>query len=303
MKELKVKGTFSTLILAILFGVTPALCSVTYAMGSNAITLTFYRNIMVVPVLLIAMLALKIPLKLTKEELFWMLVVGVGFRASTTLMLYASYDYTGIGMATTLHFLYPVFTAVIAKLFFKEKFGVPKCVALLMATAGIVLSNFSAEGYGMTGVILAAVSGLTYAIYMTLMERTCLKEIHPFKVACYMGLFNALAMVAIDLPFHLPFGPIHYALPPLALFYTFLVSMSTSFLAVVLLQIGISSLGAGTAAIFSMLEPVTCIFSGCLLLGEIMDSGKILSCGLVLAAVLIIIVVDKKRSSQLQVNE
>ena len=35
---------------AVLFGVTPAVASRIYSMGGNAVTLTFYRNLMAVPV-------------------------------------------------------------------------------------------------------------------------------------------------------------------------------------------------------------------------------------------------------------
>ena len=34
---------------AVLFGVTPAVASRIYSMGGNAVTLTFYRNLMAVP--------------------------------------------------------------------------------------------------------------------------------------------------------------------------------------------------------------------------------------------------------------
>ena len=44
------KGVLMTCISAALFGITPVLASKTYEMGSNALTLTFYRNLMAVPV-------------------------------------------------------------------------------------------------------------------------------------------------------------------------------------------------------------------------------------------------------------
>ena len=42
----KTKGILLTIASALLFGVTPVLASLTYDMGSNASTLTFYRNLM-----------------------------------------------------------------------------------------------------------------------------------------------------------------------------------------------------------------------------------------------------------------
>ena len=82
----KTKGILLTIASALLFGVTPVLASLTYDMGSNASTLTFYRNLMVVPVLIVVMLVKKIPFRLHKKELGLILLVGIVFRASTTSM-------------------------------------------------------------------------------------------------------------------------------------------------------------------------------------------------------------------------
>ena len=75
---------------AVLFGVTPAVASRIYSMGGNAVTLTFYRNLMAVPVLL-ALLGLEgVSLRLTRREAGLLLLMGAGFRVTTTLMLYQS---------------------------------------------------------------------------------------------------------------------------------------------------------------------------------------------------------------------
>jgi len=85
---------------AVLFGVTPAVASRIYSMGGNAVTLTFYRNLMAVPVLL-ALLGLEgVSLRLTRREAGLLLLMGAGFRVTTTLMLYQSYLYIPTGMAT-----------------------------------------------------------------------------------------------------------------------------------------------------------------------------------------------------------
>lgn len=73
------RGMVFTIISALLFGVTPILASMTFQMGSNANTLTFYRNIMVVPVLLCVMGIRKIPFRITLKELGFLLLVGVVF--------------------------------------------------------------------------------------------------------------------------------------------------------------------------------------------------------------------------------
>ena len=289
----KFKGMMFTIASALLFGFTPVLASLTYEMGSNANTLTFYRNLLVVPVAAVIMLIKKIPFRVTKEELLRLLAVGVLFRATTTFMLYESYQYVGIGTATTLHFLYPVCTALICFLLFREKLGPGKVAALAIATAGIAFFCDFSESIRPMGVFLAVTSAMTYGCYMAGMEKTGLKDMNTIKVVFYMGISNAAAMLAIGLPR----GTINFLLPPTAMLYTFIVAVCTSFAAVALLQIGIRELGAPTAAIFSMFEPIASVLAGWIFLSEAMPVNKVIGCVVILTAVTIIAVIDKRKSA------
>lgn len=293
------KGVLMTCISAALFGITPVLASKTYEMGSNALTLTFYRNLMAVPVLLILMAARKIPFTLSWKE-FWLIVgIGAGFRATTTFMLYASYDYIGIGTATTLHFLYPIFTALTAFFLFKERLGVKKCCALACAAGGVAcFAGGSGGGFiaMLPGLILALASAVTYSGYLTGMDHTALRDMNATKVSCYMGLSNAAAVLLINIPAR----QIHFALPPKALLYTFIISICTSFVAFALLQLGIRELGATTASIFCLLEPLTSVISGCAFLGEAFSVRKLLGCLLVLGAVVLVLLSGNKRKAEIQ---
>lgn len=290
----RAKGMLFTLLSALLFGVTPVLASFTYDMGSNASTLTFYRNLMVVPVLLVVMLIRKIPFKITAKEALLLVIVGVLFRASTTFMLYDSYPYLGIGTATTLHFLYPVCTALLCRLVFREKLGRGKVLALCLATAGIAFFCDPSSGLGLMGVLLATASALTYSCYMAGMDKTSLKEMNPNKVACYMGFTNAMAILLLDLPQK----KIVFDLPPKAMLYTFIIAICTSFGAVALLQLGIKELGASTAAIFCMFEPIASVLSGWLFLHEAMPLSKIIGCAVILGAVTIIVIADSRKAQK-----
>lgn len=293
------KGVLMTCISAALFGITPVLASKTYEMGSNALTLTFYRNLMAVPVLLILMAARKIPFTLSWRE-FWLIVgIGAGFRATTTFMLYASYDYIGIGTATTLHFLYPIFTALTAFFLFKERLGVKKCCALACAAGGVAcFAGGSGGGFiaMLPGLILALASAVTYSGYLTGMDHTALRDMNATKVSCYMGLSNAAAVLLINIPAR----QIHFALPPKAFLYTFIISICTSFIAFALLQLGIRELGATTASIFCLLEPLTSVISGCAFLGEAFSVRKLLGCLLVLGAVVLVLLSGNKRKAGIQ---
>ena len=291
-----VKGVVMTCISAALFGITPVLASKTYEMGGNALTLTFYRNLMAVPVLLVIMAVRKIPFRLTFRQFLLICAIGAGLRASTTFMLYASYDYIGIGTATTLHFLYPLFTALFCLVLFRQRMGIGKCCALVLAAGGVgCFASFTGNGglgAMLPGLILAIASSITYSGYMTGMEHTALRDMDATKVSCYMALSNAVAVMIVNLPMQ----QIHFALPPKAMLYTFIISICTSFFAFALLQLGIRELGASTAAIFCLLEPITSVAAGWLILKEEMTLKKGIGCLLVLGAVAAALVAEKMDS-------
>ena len=48
---MKARGYFLTILSAVIFGFTPVLAKVTYSMGSNGITMAFFRHLFVIPIL------------------------------------------------------------------------------------------------------------------------------------------------------------------------------------------------------------------------------------------------------------
>ena len=96
------KGIFCTALSALLFGVTPLLGRLTYGMGSNALTLTFYRNALVILPIFLLLRLRKISLRISPRQLATVLAVGILGRGFTTLMLYDSYRFVGIGIAMSM---------------------------------------------------------------------------------------------------------------------------------------------------------------------------------------------------------
>lgn len=62
---MKERGYFLTILSAIIFGFTPILAKITYNMGSNGITLAFFRHLFVIPILFLIIKLLKINYKIT----------------------------------------------------------------------------------------------------------------------------------------------------------------------------------------------------------------------------------------------
>lgn len=283
------KGVLCAICSALVFGITPVLASVTFDMGSNALTLTFYRNTMAIPVLLIILLIRKVDLKITMKEFLSLSAISTVFSVTTTYTLYAAYDYIGVGLSTTLHFLYPMFTVLFGWMLFKQRPDKVKIAALILATLGVALATGNSDSFAMTGITLAVASAVTYAGYMLGIEQTSIGKMDSMKAMFYMCIVNGIVVSLFDLPS----GNIVYALKPDALFYTFILAIANSAFAYVLLIIGIKVIGAGNAAIFSMLEPVSGVIAGVIFLGEGLPLMKLISCALILIAVSIPIIKDR----------
>ena len=278
---MKAKGILFTVLSALIFGVCPVLSTLTYHMGSNAMTLTLYRELMVLPLLLGALLLRKVSLRVTKEELLLLFLVGLLCRGATTLMLNIAYLYVGVGTATVLHFMYPVFVAILCRAFFHERLGRGKIIALCLACAGVVLFLERSSGSNaLLGTLLALGSGVTYASFMVAVDKTRLRRMDPFLVTFY----TASAVVAGMLLANIPLKQIVFRLPPRAMFYTFVVAVGSSFAAVLLLQIGVRYLSATTAAVFSLFEPVSCAIAGAIWLSESFTPQKLLGSVIILGA-------------------
>ena len=91
----KIKGMVFTALSALLFGITPALASMSYELGSMPETLTFYRNLLVLPVLAAVMGIRRISFRLPLRTLGTIVLVGVLGRGITTLLLYSLCIYRG----------------------------------------------------------------------------------------------------------------------------------------------------------------------------------------------------------------
>ena len=114
-------GVIFTIISAILFGTMPLMAKYAFSLGSNAYMVAFGRFITgAVFSGLFLCLHPGYSVKVTRKQ-FRSIAMLSFFFAATPCMLYASYQYIDSGLATTLHFIYPVAVMLISVIFFKTK--------------------------------------------------------------------------------------------------------------------------------------------------------------------------------------
>ena len=246
MANTSTRGILLTMLSAVTFGFAFTLGPMTYGeAGSNPVTLTFLRNFLSLPVLLAILWYQGISLQVSAKELWSLTILGGIGNAVTTLMLFIAFSLIDVGVATTIHFIYPVFVTIGCVLFYKERLGLQKFIALLIATAGIACFflgvDMSAGFSGGTflGLFLAVTSGVTYAFYIIYMDKSGLKNQPVFKISFYVALMSSIAMGI----FGIGTGELTLTtLTPQAWFISTVFALLCTVVALSLLQIGILSL-------------------------------------------------------------
>ena len=197
-------------------------------------------------------------------------------------------------MATTLHFLYPVFVALICFLFFKEKLGKLKILALILSFIGILFffQKGNNNNHIYLGIFLSVISGLANAFYIVGLDKFNLREISSMVLTFFISLFAAIGLLL----FGFCTNRIHFALPHQAYFFMFLNSVLIAFIAIALLQIGIKYLNATMAAMLSLFEPVTSNIIGVLFMNEDMTFKKIIGSIIILASAMVIVLLDHSKA-------
>lgn len=286
---MKTRGYFLTILSAVIFGFTPSLAKITYSMGSNGIMMAFLRHLFVIPILYMIIRIKKLPYKITLHQLKNICLVGIIGNAITVAMLYTSYSYIQVGSATVLHFLYPMFVSLICFFYYKESLSNAVKVCLGVASFGI-LFFIELGGSSFLGLFLALFSGMTFAYYMVGIEKLGLQTLNPYVLNFYFALVIAATLLVIGLVS----GQLVFCLPLKAYGYSFLIAILASIVGIICLQQGVRYLGAATAAILSMFEPVTSVIFGFLLLHEQLTIIKLIGCVLILGAITGLILFNRK---------
>lgn len=292
------RGTLYTIASAVIFGFTPILTRMTYDGGANGLTMTFLRAVLCMPVM-IALLRAKglaiLPRAWEVRDIF--LACGMG-SAVTTILLYSSYSYIQVGMATTLHFVYPIVVSLSCVLFFKDRLTPWTTFALASCCFGVYMFAGNLSGGRMTGVVLSLLSGLTFAFYMVYAEKSALSNMHFMRLSFYIAVMSAL----FSGTYGLLAGGLAFELTPIAWIYAFIVSFCVTAGGITLLQRGIQLTGAITASILSTFEPITSFLMGALILSEAITSRKVVGSVCIVAAV-VAVSISQSRSRSCEVGQ
>ena len=263
------KGYIYTALSAIIFGLMPLLTKIIIARGATSLTIPFFRVFYVTIVLFFVLKIKKIDLHLEKRDLLSAILTSIFGSGLTIIILNESYNYVDTGIATSLHFLYPLFVAILCCFFYGEKIRKKQIISLSFALVGIIC--FMSKGNGsLFGYFLAIASGFTYAFYLVKMDKTGLVKMNALKLSFYLALFTTIEIFTMNLFMQ----EVVFKMDVLSYALLLVLALSSSFLATVLLQKGVLLLGSTRASFICLLEPVTSMIVGILWLNEALTFNK-----------------------------
>lgn len=277
------RGKLYLLISAVLYGISPVLATIAYRGGVNGITLTFLRSALSVPVLYIIIRATRRSMHLDRAHIRSIVILGIFGGALPILLLYMSYNYIPTGLATTLHFVYPIIIVLVSAVLYHEKISRITLSAVMFVTVGIFMFNDISTSASRLGIILAILSGILYSFYVIYIDHSGLDRMDYIVLTFYVMIIMSLS----TLIFGLIAGTISFNIAPLSWSLGAVISLIVTLGAMPLFQLGVRYEGASTAGIMSTLEPITSIIMGSLFLGEFIGTGQLMGGGMILFGVIL----------------
>ncbi len=286
--KLKKRGIVLAIMSAVIFGIMPFMTKLLYTKGGNPISIPFYRNLFILIVLCVTVIIKRESLKLPFKTYAILFIASFFALHLTTLFLFIAYYSIPSGMATTIHFLYPILVSVGSIIVLRRVHHPLKYVALLFSVLGIILLFEVSTKANWQGIALSFLSAVTYAVYILMIEYSVLKTLRPLVVAFYLNLFATLTFGVHGVVTHSIAIDYSASTWLLLIVFSLLIGIGGS----IFMQLAIGYIGGQSAAILSTFEPITSIVIGVFVLSEQLTLKMIVGMVLIIVAALIVIKVE-----------
>ena len=210
------------------------------------------------------------------------------FYLISAVFLFWGYKFMASGIATTLHFMYPVLTTLIMMLFFREKKSIWRFMAIALAVAGVFFLSQSRDDSGsitFIGIFIVLLSALGYALYLVTVSQLKVGQMKGLRLTFYVFLFGTLLLfIGIGTTGHTqPIPNLHTAgnLVMLAIIPTVISNLA--------LVRAVKCIGSTLTSVLGAMEPVTAVCVGIFMFGEPFTNSVGLGIILIITAVTVII--------------
>ena len=205
----------------------------------------------------------------------------------SALFLFWGYNYLPSGVATTIHFMYPVFVTLIMSIIYHERLSAIIITAIILAISGDASLSISdtEQGIDLTGIGIVLISAISYALYIVRVNKSKVRNMNGTKLTFYVlmigsliFLLNAQLKGGVQ---SIPDGKAFMNILMLAILPTVVSNLA--------LVYAIKNIGSTLTAILGAMEPLTALSIGILVFAEPLTPTIALGFILIISAVSLII--------------
>lgn len=283
----KMNGFLYGLLSSASFGLIPLFTIPTMQEGMQFESILFYRFIFACMALGGILLVGGQTFRIRWKDIPPLLLLALLYLMSA-VFLFWGYKFMASGVATTLHFMYPVLTTLIMMLFFKEKKSGWRIAAIVTAITGVYFlsgGNTETGSISFFSLFIVLLSALGYALYLVTISQLKVGKMKGLLLTFYVFLFGGI-LLFIGTEAVGSIQPIHEWHTARNLILLALIPTVISNLALVK---AIKSIGSTLTSVLGAMEPVTAVCVGIFIFGEAFTADIGVGIALIIAAVLVII--------------
>lgn len=298
----KFKGFLYGIMASSTFGLLPLFTLPVMGEGLTTFSILSYRMLFASILVAVLMLIGRVSFATNLKELRWFAVLGFLYYGSAAL-LFQAYGGMASGLATTLHFMYPVSVTIIMALVYKQRPSVVTICAIILSLVGVALLCLRESSTGVSSllsVFLVLLSGVCYAVYLVLVSTVRrINQQNSQKLTFYVLMFSGAFFMLSTLQG----GGLQIIPSASAGINLLLMATLPTLLSNLALVRSVKNIGSTLTSVLGAMEPLTAIIVGILVFDESLRGLMIVGIILILVSVSLIVLsplLDKRIAERLQ---
>ena len=281
------KGVVYAVFSSATFGLIPLFSIPLLAIGLSIQTIICYRFLFATVMIVCVVILTDRDVKLRLNQLFVISLLSILY-ALTSILLLESYQVMPSGIATTIHFLYPLAVTLIMSWFFGERATGVVYLAIALSLGGVMLLAWGSHTGGdfHRGVALAISTVITYALYIIGVMKSSARKVDPVVLTLYvLGMGTVIFFI---------YAFATTGIEPIRSFVAWRDMIMLALVCTVIsgftLVLAIKHIGSTMTSILGSMEPLTALIIGVVYFGEHFDISSIAGVILIILAVVLVII-------------
>lgn len=263
----RLKGILWATVSSSTFGLAPFFTLLLIGIGYSSFEVLTYRWGVAAITLWIFGLLTGERFRLSRPQIGTVFILSL-LRAATSFSLVIAYQWIASGVASTIHFMYPLAVALAMICFFQERGNSITFLSIGLSIAGAILLSGGnldfTQRHTWPGIVAATLSIFFYSAYIIGVRRSRATDIGPTILTTWVTTFGALCfLIGSWLT-----GGIRLETSPMVWLWILGLALPATALSNMALVQAIRRIGPTLTSIFGALEPLTAVLIGCLFLKE-----------------------------------